>query len=106
MKLELSIAADGALVLRPSQPISSALPASSRVVIASTPLRDTGSWAPTSAHATPSSSRCLACSRTDAGTSSRVTSASHVARRPVGPAGSGGGGGGPPVEALFLGGGP
>src|ERR1700761_9074554 len=88
MKLELSIAADGALVLRPPQPISAPVPASSRAVIACTPLRDTGSCAPTRTQATPSRIRCLACSRTRSGTSASVVPASQVASRPVGPAGS------------------
>ena len=39
----------------------------------------------------PSSTRCLARSRTESGTSSRVVSATHVASRPVGPEGSVGG---------------
>ena len=43
MKLEFSIAADIGLVVRPAQPISSPVPAVSRAVIASTPLRDQGS---------------------------------------------------------------
>src|ERR1700688_89173 len=88
MKLELSIAADGALVVRPPHPMSSALPASSSLVTPSTPMRETGSCAPTSAQATPSSSRCCARSRTDVGTSSSVVLASQVASRPVGPFGS------------------
>src|ERR1700749_2575359 len=88
MKLELSIAADEALVVRPPHPISAAVPASSSAVIASTPLRETGSCAPTSAQATPSRTRCLACSRTGGGTSSSVVPASQVASCPVGPEGS------------------
>src|SRR5271163_3829648 len=88
MKLELSIAADGALVARPPHPMSRAFPASSRLVTPSTPLRETGSWAPTRAQATPSSSMCFAHSRTDAGMSSSVVLASQVASRPVGPFGS------------------
>src|SRR5580692_7794678 len=79
---------DLALVLRPPQPISAPVPASSRAVIASTPLRETGSCAPTRAQATPSRIRCLACSRTRSGTSASVVPASQVASRPVGPAGS------------------
>src|ERR1700730_16176927 len=88
IKLELSIAADGALVARPSQPISKLVPALSSAVTASTPLRETGSWAPTNAQAIPSSNRYLACSRTDDGTSSIFVPASQVASRPVGPLGS------------------
>src|SRR5271163_5118391 len=60
MKLELSIAADKALVVRPPHPMSRAFPASSSLVTPSTPLRETGSCAPTRAHATPSSNRCFA----------------------------------------------
>src|SRR5271154_1162907 len=88
MKLELSIAADGGLVVRSPQPISAALPVPSSAVTPATPLRDTGSCAPTRAHAIPSSSRYLARSRTGPGISSNVVSASQVASRPVGPTGS------------------
>src|SRR6476660_8482317 len=88
MKLELSIAADVALVVSGAHPIRAASPAPSRAVTAFTPTRDTGSCAPTRAHATPSRMRCLARSRTVGGTSSSVVLASHVERRPVGPAGS------------------
>ena len=88
MKLELSIAADGALVVRPPQPMSRAFPPSSSLVTPSTPLRETGSWAPTRAQATPSSSKCFARSRTEVGMSSSVVLASQVASRPVGPFGS------------------
>src|ERR1700683_5361914 len=68
--------------------MSAALPAASSAVTPSTPLRETGSWAPTSAQPTPSSIRCLACSRTEVGTSFRSVPASQVASRPVGPSGS------------------
>jgi methylisocitrate lyase len=61
------MAADVALVARPSQPISAASPALSSAVTPSTPMRETGSCAPTSAQAMPSSTRCLARSRTDTG---------------------------------------
>src|SRR5271169_123167 len=88
MKLELSIAADGGLVVRSPQPISGAPPAPSSAVRPATPLRDTGSCAPTRAHAIPSSSRYLARTRTGSGISSKVVSASQVASRPVGPPGS------------------
>ena len=67
---------------------SRAFPASSRLVTPSTPMRETGSWAPTRAQATPSSSRCFARSRTEVGMSSSVVLASQVASRPVGPFGS------------------
>ncbi len=88
MKLELSIAADGGLVVRPPHPMSGDFPPPSRLVRPSTPLRETGSWAPTSAQATPSSSRCFAWLRTELGMSSSVVLASQVASRPVGPFGS------------------
>src|SRR5271169_1714574 len=88
MKLELSIAADGGLVVRSPQPISGAPPAPSSAVPPATPLRDTGSCAPTRAHAIPSRSRYLARSRTGPGISSNVVSASQVTSRPVGPPGS------------------
>ena len=82
------MAADVALVARPSQPISGVSPALSSVVAPSTPMRDQGNCAPTMAQAIPSSTRCLARSRTAAGTSSSVVFATQVASRPVGPAGS------------------
>src|ERR1700758_4227233 len=88
MKLELSIAAEVALVVRVSQPIRAVSPAPSRAVTALTPVRDQGSWEPTRAQAIPSRMRCLARSRTAAGTSSSVVLASQHERRPVGPAGS------------------
>src|SRR5579864_3766914 len=88
MKLEFSIAADCGLVVLSPQPISAACPAGSIAVKPSTPIRQTGRCAPTSAHPTPSSSRYLARSRTLEGTSSNVVAASHVASRPVGPSGS------------------
>src|SRR6201997_3663387 len=88
MKLELSIAAEVALVVRVPQPIRAASPAPSRAVTALTPVRDQGSWEPTRAQAIPSRMRCLARSRTVGGTSSSVVLASQVDRRPVGPAGS------------------
>src|SRR5580692_9704959 len=88
MKLEFNMAADVALVARPSQPISAESPASSSAVTPSTPMRDQGNCAPTRAQPTPSSTRYLARSRTEAGTSSRVVFATQVASRPVGPAGS------------------
>ncbi len=82
------MAADVALVARPSQPISAESPALSSAVAPSTPMRETGSCAPIRAQAMPSSTRYLARSRTDAGTSSSVVLATQVASRPVGPAGS------------------
>src|SRR5271155_4964231 len=88
MKLDFPIAADGALVVRPPQPTSAESPASSSAVTPATPIRDQGSCAPTRAQPMPSSIRCLARSRTEAGTSSSVVLATHVASRPVGPAGS------------------
>src|SRR5580704_6023037 len=88
MKLEFNMAADVALVARPSQPMSGASAALSSAVTPSTPIRETGSCAPTTAQAMPSSIRCLARSRTEVGTSSSVVSATQVASRPVGPAGS------------------
>src|ERR1700690_634285 len=88
MKLEFTIAADVALVALPPQPISAESPASSSAVTPSTPIRDQGSCAPTRAQPIPSSTRCLARSRTEAGTSARVFSATQGASRPVGPAGS------------------
>src|SRR5580704_9774359 len=88
MKLEFTIAADVALVALPPQPISAESPASSSAVTPLTPIRDQGSCAPTRAQPIPSSTRCLARSRTEAGTSSSVVFATQVARRPVGPAGS------------------
>src|SRR5580704_13958854 len=88
MKLEFTIAADVALVALPPQPISAESPASSSTVTPSTPTRDQGSCAPTRAQPIPSSTRCLARSRTEAGTSSSVVFATQVASRPVGPAGS------------------
>ena len=72
------MAADVALVARPPQPISAASPASSSAVTPSTPMRETGSWAPTMAQPMPSSTRCLARSRTEAGTSSSVVWATQV----------------------------
>src|SRR5450755_2925147 len=91
MKLEFTIAADVALVALPPQPISAESPASSSAVTPSTPIRDQGSCAPTRAQPMPSSTRCLARSRTEAGTSSSVVLATQAASRPVGPAGSVGG---------------
>src|SRR5271169_2266558 len=91
MKLEFTMAADVALVARPPQPISAESPVLSSDVTPSTPMRETGSCAPTRAQAMPSSTRCLARSRTEAGTSSSVVLATQVASRPVGPAGSVGG---------------
>src|ERR1700722_2002845 len=88
MKLELSIAADVALVVRVPHPIRAGSPAPSRAVTALTPVRDQGSCAPTRAHPPPSRMRCLARSRTVAGTSSSIVLASQHERRPVGPAGS------------------
>src|SRR5580704_1239228 len=88
MKLEFTIAADVALVALPPQPISAESPASSSAVTPSTPIRDQGSCAPTRAQPIPSSTRCLARSRTEAGTSSSVVFATQVASLPVGPAGS------------------
>src|SRR5580693_7077294 len=88
MKLEFNMAADVALVARPSQPTSTESPASSSAVTPSTPMRETGSCAPMRAQPMPSSTRCLARSRTEAGTSSSVVLATQVASRPVGPAGS------------------
>src|ERR1700691_7164 len=88
MKLEFTMPAEVALVARPSQPISGVSPALSSAVTPSTPMRETGSCAPTRAQAMPSSTRCLARSRTEAGTCSSVVSATQVASRPVGPAGS------------------
>src|SRR5580700_9433346 len=85
------MAADGALVARPPQPTRAASPALSSAVIPWTPLRETGSCAPTRAQPMPSSIRCLARSRTEAGTSSSVVLATQAASRPVGPAGSVGG---------------
>src|ERR1700685_2013409 len=91
MKLEFSMAADVALVARPPQPTRAASPASSSAVTPWTPMRETGSCAPTRAQPMPSSIRCLARSRTEAGTSSSVVLATQAASRPVGPAGSVGG---------------
>src|ERR1700739_3346365 len=88
MKLEFSIAAEGALVVRVPQPIRATSPTPSSAVTASTPVRDQGSCAPTRPQAIPSRMRCLARSRTTAGTSSSVVLASQHERRPVGPAGS------------------
>src|ERR1700678_2145735 len=88
MKLEFTMAAEVALVARPSQPISGGSPALSSAVTPSTPMRESGSCAPTRAQAMPSSTRCLARSRTEAGTSSSVVCATQVASRPVGPAGA------------------
>src|ERR1700722_7213483 len=88
MKLEFNMAADVELVTRSPQPISAPLPAWSSAVTPSTPMRQTGSCAPTRAQAMPSRTRCLARSRTDAGTSSSVVLAPQVAPRQVGPAGS------------------
>src|SRR6204780_5606377 len=88
MKLEFTIAADVALVALPPQPISAESPASSSAVTPSTPMRDQGSCAPTRAQPIPSSTRCLARSRTEPGTSPSVVFATQVASRPVGPAGS------------------
>src|ERR1700691_4363882 len=88
MKLEFSIAADWGLVVRSPHPTSAPDPAGSNASTPSTPMRETGSCAPTSAHPTPSRSRYLARSRTLAGTSVSVVAESQVARRPVGPAGS------------------
>src|SRR5271154_4881391 len=104
MKLEFTIAADVALVVRPPQPTSAESPASSSAVTPATPMRDQGSCAPTRAQPIPSSTRCLARSRTEAGTSASVVSATQVASRPVGPAGAGGGRGGLLV-CLMAGGG-
>src|SRR5271155_1333620 len=91
MKLEFTMAADVALVARPPQPTSAESPASSSAVTPATPIRDQGSCAPTRAQPMPSSTRCLARSRTEAGTSSSVVFATQAASRPVGPAGSVGG---------------
>src|SRR5580693_4222021 len=88
MKLEFTMAADVALAARPSHPISAESPASSSAVTPSTPMRDQGSCAPTRAQPIPSSTRCLARSRTEGGTSLSVVFATQVASRPVGPAGS------------------
>src|ERR1700677_1125745 len=88
MKLEVTIAADAALGALPPQPISAQSPASSSAVTPSTPIRDQGSCAPTRAQPMPSRTRCLARSRTEAGTSSSVVFATQVASWPVGPAGS------------------
>src|SRR3984885_5798354 len=88
MKLEFNMAADVELVTRSPQPISAPSPARSSAVTPSTPMRETGSCAPTRAQAMPSRTRCLARSRTDAGTSSSVVLATQVASLPVGPAGS------------------
>src|SRR5271170_4863171 len=88
MKLEFTMAADVALVARPPQPISAESPVVSSAVTPSTPMRETGSCAPTRAQAMPSRIRYFARSRTPEGTSLSVVAASHVARRPVGPAGS------------------
>src|SRR5580693_8813477 len=51
----------------------------------------------------PSSIRCLARSRTEAGTSSSVVFATQVASRPVGPAGSVAGRAGFPVSLTAVG---
>src|SRR6202162_3502434 len=88
MKLEFNMAPDVALLARPPQPIRAASPALSSAVTPWTPLRETGSCAPTRAQPMPSSIRCLARSRTEAGTSSSVVLATQAASRPVGPAGS------------------
>ncbi len=82
------MAADVELVAAPSQPISVESPVVSSAVTPLTPRRDQDSCAPTRAQAIPSSTRCLARSRTEEGTSSRVVLAIQVASRPVGPAGS------------------
>src|SRR5271170_1537367 len=97
MKLEFTMAADVALVARPPQPTSTESPTSSSAVTPSTPTRDQGSCAPTRAQPMPSSTRCLARSRTEAGTSASVVLATQVASRPVGPAGSVAGRAGFPV---------
>jgi hypothetical protein len=97
------MAAEVALVARPSQPTSAESPASSSAVTPSTPMRETGSCAPTMAQAMPSSTRYLARSRTEAGTSSSVVLATQVASRPVGPAGSVGGRAGFPVSLTATG---
>src|SRR6202451_1006638 len=91
MKLEFTMAADVALVARPPQPTSTESPALSSAVTPWTPIRETGSCAPMRAQPMPSSTRCLARSRTEAGTSSSVVLATQVASRPVGPAGFVGG---------------
>src|ERR1700727_3272877 len=104
MKLEFTMAADVELVARPSQPISAESPAPSSAVTPSTPMRDQGSCAPTRAQPIPASTRCLARSRTEAGTSSSVVFATHVASRPVGPAGSVAGRAGFPVSLTAVGG--
>jgi len=70
--VQVTIAAEVALVALPSQPISAESPASSSAVTPSTPIRDQGSCAPTRAQPMPSSTRCLARSRTEGGTSSSV----------------------------------
>src|SRR5580692_2566559 len=103
MKLEFTIAADVPLVALPSQPISAESPASSSAVTPSTPIRDQGSCAPTRAQPIPSSTRCLARSRTEAGTSASVVFATQVASRPVGPAGSVAGRAGFPVSLTAVG---
>src|SRR5579862_33891 len=103
MKLEFTMAAEVALVARPSQPINAESPALSSAVTPSTPTRDQGSCAPTRAQPIPSSTRCLARSRTEAGTSSSVVFATQVASRPVGPAGSVAGRAGFPVSLTAVG---
>src|ERR1700683_104282 len=104
MKLEFTIAADVALVALPPQPISAESPASSSAVTPSTPIRDQGSCAPTRAQPIPSSTRCLARSRTEAGTSLSIVCATQVASRPVAPAGSVAGRAGGVVLAGGVGG--
>ena len=66
-------------------------------------MRDQGSCAPTRAQPMPSSTRCLARSRTEAGTSSSVVFATQVASRPVGPVGSVAGRAGFPVSLTAAG---
>ena len=81
------MAADVALVARSPHPTCAASPELSSAVTPSTPIRDTDSCAPTMAQPMPSSTRCLARSRTEAETSSSAVSATQVASRPVGPLG-------------------
>jgi hypothetical protein len=78
MKVPLSKAATGAVALRP-HPIMLHGPSASRAMTDSTAVRDHGSWAPTSAQPTPSSSSNLARSRTVSGTALKSKLASQVA---------------------------
>src|ERR1700748_1781367 len=103
MKLEFNMAADVALVARPPQPTRAAPPVLSSAVTPSTPIRETGSCAPTMAQAMPSSTRCLARSRIAAGTAPGVCSATHGGKGAGGPAGSVAGRAGFPVSLTAVG---